>query len=221
MSKRPISQDANASVVDRNGLQGIIVPDGVASHESTTHVLIRFENGIQVVLPRKLLHRRSDRIYQLELSADEVQDRYQLSVRTQEENAEEEQMVSVQRDKDSSFVLPISQEQLNVDRRTVQTGSVAIHKTVQEQVQVVDEAIFSEEVNVERVPINQPVDTPPPVRHEGDTLVIPLVEEVLYVEKRLVLREEIHVKKLRRELHDPQQVTLRQEKVEIERQPGT
>lgn len=217
MSKQPQSQEKHISVVDRNGLQGVIVPDGVAARESSTHVLIRFENGTQVVLPRKLLHRQNDGVYHLELAADEILHSSQSGKWRQQAGTEEEQVVSVPRDEDSSIVLPVTQEQLKVDRQTVQTGSVAIHKTIQEQVQVVDEARYSEELEIERVPINQPVDTPPPVRHEGETLVIPLVEEVLYVEKRLVLREEIRVKKLRKELREPKEVTLRQEQVEIER----
>jgi stress response protein YsnF len=87
-------------------------------------------------------------------------------------------------------------------------------------VEVVDEALQSEEVDVERVTINRPIDEPPAVRHEGDILIIPLLEEVLFVEKRLVLREEIRIKKVQKEIRAPQQVTLRQEQVEIERKPG-
>jgi len=76
---------------------------------------------------------------------------------------------------------------------------------------------YSEEVEVERVTINRVVEETPPIRREGDTMIIPLLEEVLVVEKRWVLREEVHVRKLSKEVHTPQEVLLRNEQVEIER----
>ena len=87
------------------------------------------------------------------------------------------------------------------------------------RVEQIDEPLTTEEVVVERVPVNRPVDEAPTIRHEGDTLVIPLLEEVLVVEKRLVLREEVHVRKVHKEVHSPQEVSLRSEEIEITRQP--
>jgi stress response protein YsnF len=52
-------------------------------------------------------------------------------------------------------------------------------------------------------------------------MIISLLEEVLVVEKRLLLREEVHIKKLRKEVHEPQEVLLREERVEIARKPGS
>jgi stress response protein YsnF len=77
-----------------------------------------------------------------------------------------------------------------------------------------------EEVEIERVAVNRVIDEAVPVRYEGDTTIISLLEEVLVVEKRLVLREEIHIKKLRKEVHNPQEVLLREEQVEIVRTAG-
>jgi stress response protein YsnF len=77
-----------------------------------------------------------------------------------------------------------------------------------------------EEVEVERVAINRVIDEAVPIRYEGDTTIIPLLEEILVIEKRLVLREEIHIKKTRREVHNPQEVLLRDEQVEIVRKAG-
>ena len=84
--------------------------------------------------------------------------------------------------------------------------------------EVVDQPLLTEEVEIERIAINRTIEEPVPVWREGDTLVIPLVEEVLVVEKRLVLREEVRIKKLRKETHTPEEVTLRQEQVEVVRQ---
>ena len=57
--------------------------------------------------------------------------------------------------------------------------------------------LFREDCDVERVPIKRMIDQPAEVRQEGDTLIIPLMEEVLVVEKRLMLREELHIRRRR------------------------
>ena len=60
-----------------------------------------------------------------------------------------------------------------------------------------DEPLWREEVEVTRVPMQRVVDGPVPVREENDTTIISVVEEVLVVEKRWMLREEIHIRKQR------------------------
>ena len=54
------------------------------------------------------------------------------------------------------------------------------------------------------------------MRSEEDTLIIPVLEEVLVVEKRLLLKEEVRITK-REETHTPQRVTLRREEAAVER----
>jgi uncharacterized protein (TIGR02271 family) len=84
----------------------------------------------------------------------------------------------------------------------------------------VDEPTVREEVTVERVPVNQFVEHAPEPRQEGDTVVYPVLEEVVVVQRRLLLKEEVRVTKRVTESRDPQTVTLRSEEVKIERVPG-
>jgi uncharacterized protein (TIGR02271 family) len=114
------------------------------------------------------------------------------------------------------LVLPVIQEQLDVQTHQVETGRVRVHKIVQEREETVDPALLRDEVVVERVPINRIVEGPVTPRTEGDTMIIPLLEEVLVVEKRLLLREELHLTKRRVEVHHPQKVKLRRAEAVIE-----
>jgi uncharacterized protein (TIGR02271 family) len=57
----------------------------------------------------------------------------------------------------------------------------------------------------------------PSVRLEGSTTIIPVVEEVVVVEKKLVLVEEIHVRRKSSVRTEDIPVTLRSEQAEIER----
>ena len=113
--------------------------------------------------------------------------------------------------------MPVVQEELVVGKQAVETGRVRLVKTVAERQEVIDEPLMRERVEVERVPVNQVVSGPVAVRYEGDTMIIPVVEEVVVYEKRLVLKEELHVRKVTTQERQPETVTLRQEQVTVER----
>lgn len=118
---------------------------------------------------------------------------------------------------DDRQVLPVVEERLEVSRRRHETGRVRVTKRVEERREVVDEPTVHERVEVTRVPIGRVVSAAPSVREEGDVTIVPVLEEVVVVEKRLVLKEELHIRRVREEVRAPQEVTLRTERVEVER----
>ncbi|WP_255593690.1 YsnF/AvaK domain-containing protein [Pontibacter sp. HSC-14F20] len=114
--------------------------------------------------------------------------------------------------------IPVIEEQVRVDKEVRETGSVHIAKEVHRENVDLDLPIIHEEAEIERVEINQYVDTPPPpVRYEGDKMIIPVIKEVLVVEKRLLVVEEIHVTKRRTEEHNTEHVELLREEIRVER----
>ncbi|PVY37954.1 YsnF/AvaK domain-containing protein [Pontibacter virosus] len=114
--------------------------------------------------------------------------------------------------------IPVIEEQVRVDKEVRETGSVHIEKQVHRENVDLDLPIIHEEAEIERVEINQYVDVPPPpVRYEGDKMIIPVLKEVLVVEKRLLVVEEIHVTKRRTEEHNTEQVELLREEIRVER----
>ncbi len=114
------------------------------------------------------------------------------------------------------IVVPVIAEQLDVSKEQVTTGVVRVTRHVSERTETVDETGFREEVEVKRIPINRYVETQPEVQVEGDTTIIPVLEEVLVVEKRLLLKEEVRVTRKRKEVKSPQEVHLRSEDIKIE-----
>jgi len=114
------------------------------------------------------------------------------------------------------LVIPIVAETLDIQKRVIVTGGVRVIKTVTERDEVADEPLLREEVSVERVSINQIIEGPRGTRQEGDTLIIPLMEEVLVIEKRLMLKEELRVTRTQTQTHQPQRVTLRTEEAVID-----
>jgi uncharacterized protein (TIGR02271 family) len=111
--------------------------------------------------------------------------------------------------------IPLIEEKIRIGRRTVETGRVQIVKKIQTREEVVDEPTIAYEYRIERVPINKTLDAPVRVRRRGDTTIIPVLEEVLVVEKRLILREEVHITRVRTERRKPQRITLRRETIEV------
>jgi uncharacterized protein (TIGR02271 family) len=119
------------------------------------------------------------------------------------------------------IIIPVIAEQLSVEKRSVPRTIVRVHKRVESRDEVIEEPLLKQTVTVERIPINQLVEGEPPApRQEGEWTVIPIVEEVLVVEKRLMLVEEVRVARQETTVQEPQTVTLLREVVEVERLPA-
>lgn len=115
------------------------------------------------------------------------------------------------------IIIPVVEEEVKIGKKIVETGKVRISKTVSEREELVDEPLLQEQVSVERVPVNQYIDAMPQARQDGDTLIIPVVKEEMVVQKRLLVVEELHVRKQVMETHEPQKVILRKEEVDVTR----
>jgi uncharacterized protein (TIGR02271 family) len=116
-----------------------------------------------------------------------------------------------------AMVFPVIQEEVIVDKQVIETGKVRISKRISEHEELVDVPLFREEVVVERVPVNLFVEEPPPVRQEGDTMIIPVVREEIIIQKKILLVEELRVRKEVIERHEPQTVNVLREEVDITR----
>lgn len=112
-------------------------------------------------------------------------------------------------------IIPVLRETLNVSKREVERGRVVIHKTVSERDEAVEILLRQTDVSVERVPVGRIVTEAPSSRQEGDVMIVPVMEEVLVVEKRLVLKEELHIRRTTTERMSHEVVRLRSESVEI------
>lgn len=121
---------------------------------------------------------------------------------------------------ESVNIIPVIEETATIEKRVVESGKVRISKHAVEVEEVVDVPLLSEKVSVERVPVNQVVAERLPTRYDGDTLIIPVIEEQVVLQKRLVLVEELHIKKQTVESHTSERVTLLKEKVEVTRVAG-
>lgn len=188
-------------VVDSEGVQASIL---AASRflDDDPRKLIRLNDGRELLVPSQLVTPAADGTHRLKVSFRELLD----GGREREAGTP-----------DREIVIPALEEQIHVDKRRVETGRIRVHKSVESSESVVDEPLLEEGWDIERIPLNRIVEAPVESRYEGDTLILPVLEEVLVVEKRLVLREEMRITRRTQEKREPQTHILRREHLEVER----
>jgi stress response protein YsnF len=115
--------------------------------------------------------------------------------------------------------LSLLEERATIDKRTVTTGKVSVvthTETVEELVRAVLEG---EEADVVTVELDQTVSGPAPqIRTEDGVTIIPVLEEVLVVEKRLVLKREIRIRTRPTSETVEIPVSLRKQRAKVDRQ---
>jgi uncharacterized protein (TIGR02271 family) len=187
-------------VISKDGVRGTIDTTAWPLDGSTAEVVVQLESGPRVLVPVEALIQQGEGSYALTMEVAPLAPRQAESALPQPPQ-----------------VLPVMVEELEVQKRPRETGRVRITKRVHEQEVLVEEPLWRDEVVITHVPINRFVAGPVAMRCEGETLIIPLLEEVLVVEKRLLLKEELHLTRRRVATHQPQRVTLRREEAVIER----
>jgi uncharacterized protein (TIGR02271 family) len=188
-------------VYGKDGLRGAVVPGSPSTQHDSSQWLIQLDSGQRLLVPAEHFIQQEDGSYYLPLSRIEI----------------EQQLCHSDDLAGDRLVIPVIADELDVQKQIVETGKVRVTKVVHERETVVDEPLFHDEVEVEHISVNRAVEGPISIRYEDDTLIVPIMEEVLVVQKQLILNEEIHIRKRRIETHHPQQVTLRREEAHIDR----
>ena len=113
--------------------------------------------------------------------------------------------------------LTLHGEKVEVSRRRVETAVVRATLTTHSREQLVEAELNHERVEVERVSVGRTVESAPPVRQEGDTTIFSVVEEVVVVARRLVLKEEVRIRRVQATEHHREMVTLREQEATVTR----
>ena len=122
---------------------------------------------------------------------------------------------------EQDLVIPLAEERVSTARRQVETGRVRVTTRVEEREQLVREELARDEVEISRVPRGVEISEVPEIAQIGDVTIVPVVEEVLVVEKKLMLVEEIHLSRVRTSQEHMQPVILRAQRAEIEREASS
>lgn len=115
--------------------------------------------------------------------------------------------------------LPLVREEVHVGKRTVITGRTRVRTVTDTVDHLIRQDLHGEQVDIERVPVDrlmEPGEAPPQMRTEGNVTVLPVLEEVLVVEKRLLIKEELRITRLNTHEIVEFPVTLRKQRAMVE-----
>jgi uncharacterized protein (TIGR02271 family) len=113
--------------------------------------------------------------------------------------------------------LPLVEEVAQITRRRRVSGRVRVAVTTAEESEALAATLRRRQAEVVRVPVNREVEAPPPVRQEGDEVVIPVLEERLVLVRQLVVVEELRIRLRAEEEEVSVPVTRRRQTVAVER----
>ena len=132
--------------------------------------------------------------------------------------------VRTSRGEQDEIAIPVVEEQLRVGKREVDSGGVRVSQRVEEQPVERQVTLRDETVEVERVPVNRPVD-PATVRHPDEPFIPVTVEmcerdEVPVVEKQARVVEEVVIDKDIEQRTEAIRDTVRRTDVDVEEITG-
>ena len=116
--------------------------------------------------------------------------------------------------------LQLIEEVLQVSKRQITSGHVRVSVVVDTEDHRVHETLKSRRLEVEHLAVGRqlaPGDPMPQSRTEDGVLIVPMVEEILVVEKRLVVVEELHIRVVHSEEEVEHVLPLRRQRAVVER----
>jgi uncharacterized protein (TIGR02271 family) len=112
--------------------------------------------------------------------------------------------------------IELKEEQLVPHKEMRDVGEVVVRTEVEDFPRRLEVEALREEIEVEHVPIGQVVSERVAPWEEGDVLIVPVYEEQLVVTKRLLLREQLRVRRVGTTETRLFEDTVRQERVVID-----
>lgn len=106
-----------------------------------------------------------------------------------------------------------------VSKRVLATGSLSVRTVTESFDEEVAADLSGTKAVVERVAIDRVVDAVPQMRVEGGVTIVPVFEEVLVVERRIRLVEELHIRHETTSESVRLPVTVRRQRAVFERFP--
>ncbi len=152
-----------------DGIKGVLIGPARFLDESKER-LVRLEDGTELRVPSNALEPQPDGSFYLRSRQDSAQPQVNAPLAA------------------ASNLQP----QITVAERPLEAVAPA-SPAAPVQPESADAVMFRHGYSVRKVAVDRVLDEPVGPRQEGDTMIYPVMEEVLVVQKKLILREEIHV----------------------------
>ena len=121
---------------------------------------------------------------------------------------------------EAEVAVPLIEETVHVAIRDRVRGKIRVSTTTEVVEELVRADLRSDNVDVTRVPVGREVTEVPQIRTEGLVTIVPVIEEILVVEKRLFLKEELHIRRRVETETVEVPIELRKQRATVERISG-
>jgi uncharacterized protein (TIGR02271 family) len=118
---------------------------------------------------------------------------------------------------DEKLVIPLHAETVEMSRHRVATNDVTVARLTSQHEETIDVLLNDQQVTVEYVDINEFVGEIPQIRDVGNTVIVPIFEEVLVVERRIRLKQEVRIHRQVNVRHHHETVPVRTQQVVVSR----
>jgi len=116
------------------------------------------------------------------------------------------------------IAIELAEEQLSVTREEIIDRRVRVTRSTLEHDEAVNMLLTREKVEITHVAKGQRVEVMPEIREENGVLIVPVVEEEIEVIRRLVLKEELHIRKTTEQVPFEDVVTLRKQQIKVHKE---
>ena len=116
--------------------------------------------------------------------------------------------------------IPLAEEQAEIGTTKVVDSRIRINRSTTTAEKLLEAEMWREEVEIKHIQKNEVLAEGyfPQVRQEGDVLIVPVIEEQVEIIRRHILREEVHIHRMRKSEQFQQSVTLRSQEIEINKE---
>jgi len=137
----------------------------------------------------------------------------------QQKHAQQDQTQADYALEHDGLIVRLHSEDVVVSRRQIERATVRVATETRMIEKLVEEELVHERVEVEHVPVGRFVDSFPAVREDGNVTIMSVVEEVLVVERKYFLKEEVHIRRIRTTEQHRETVQLREQEAVVTRIP--
>jgi uncharacterized protein (TIGR02271 family) len=119
--------------------------------------------------------------------------------------------------KKENEIIRVHQEGIDISKKVVDRRKISLHKSVNTETVSHDIPLLHDNIRIEHITFNKEVAEIPKIREKGNMIIIPVIEEVAVVTKKIMLVKEIHITNEQTEKIEHIETSLRKESVTIDK----
>lgn len=119
--------------------------------------------------------------------------------------------------KKENEIIRVHQEGIDISKKVVDRRKISLHKSVNTETVSHDIPLLRDNIRIEHITFNKEVAEIPKIREKGNMIIIPVIEEVAVVTKKIMLVKEIHITNEQTEKIEHIETSLRKESVTIDK----